>query len=123
MMEAIKELATEVRRKVIIYTHIFVLFNNPFLCNKNIISFTSQNMNTVDHVSVFDMFPINSQEEIYKFLDNKDGLFKARCNGFFEYLFSTRSENMTMKKFGESLMVHLFTEEYRLSHHWPNILM
>lgn len=65
-------------------------------------------------------FPINSQQEIRDFLSDSDGLFEARCNGFYEFLFCLRAD--TQKKFAEGLMEQLFTEEYRKTHHWPSIM-
>lgn len=71
-------------------------------------------------VSVAKIFPVNSQQEIYNFLDNSDGLFQARCNGFNEYLFLVRAP--TKKKFKENLKTLLFTDDYCERHHWPNIV-
>lgn len=73
----------------------------------------------IDHVTVNDYFPVNSQDEIYKFLDDSDGLYKARCKGFYEMLFLIRADSM--KNFAEGLMTCLFTESYRKTHHWPSI--
>lgn len=71
-------------------------------------------------VSVAKMFPVSSQEEIVKFLDNSDGQFQARVNGFYEYLFMVRAPSQ--KKFRENLKTLLFTDEYCENHHWPNIV-
>ena len=54
------------------------------------------------------------------FLDDSDGLFQSRANGFYEYLFNIRADSQ--KKFAEGLMDCLFTEEYRKAHHWPSIM-
>ena len=71
-------------------------------------------------VNVSNIFPVNSQEDIQKFLDNSDGLFQARCNGFYEYLFMVRAP--TQKKFKENLKNLLFSDTYCEKHHWPNIV-
>ena len=63
---------------------------------------------------------MNSTEEILAFVDDSDGLYRARCNGFYEFLFNLRAD--TMKQFAEGLAELLFTEEYRKSHHWPSVV-
>lgn len=76
--------------------------------------------NNNETISVVDMFPATSQQEIEAFMDNSDGKFKARLNGFYEYLFGVCAP--TKKKFQERLKTHLFTDEYCEKHHWPNIV-
>lgn len=71
-------------------------------------------------VSVVRMFPIKRQQQILDFLDDSDGLFKERCAGFYDYLFSLRTDDE--KKFIEALKDHLFSREYAQSHHWPNVV-
>lgn len=79
------------------------------------------NLHQKNHsVNVAKMFPLNSQEDIHKFLDNSDGLFQSRCNGFYEYLFMVRAP--TQKKFRENLKNLLFTDSYCETHHWSNIV-
>lgn len=66
------------------------------------------------------MFPMNTQEQIYAFLDDSDGTFSARMRGFHEYLFlHIRSDDE--KKFRSALLNHLFSKDYQKNHHWPSI--
>lgn len=76
--------------------------------------------NKVESVSVANISPVDTQQDILKFLDNSDGLFQARCNGFYEFLFSIQAP--TKKKFRDNLKTELFTDNYCESHHWPNIV-
>lgn len=82
--------------------------------------FFSQKCQKINSVPVGNLFPMNTQEDILNFLDDSDGLFKARENGFFELLFLIRTD--CPKQFGDSLLSQLFTKEYQASHHWPSIL-
>lgn len=66
-------------------------------------------------------FPIAKQEQIFDFLDDSNGDYKAKCNGFYEYLFLIRSEDQ--KKFGDALLALLFTKEYQQTHTWPNVTL
>lgn len=103
---------TETSGKKTIYINLFSLY----LTNSNFQNFKQKS----NYVSVKDHFPMGSQEEIYDFLDDSDGLYQARCNGFFDYLFLIRTGDY--KTFRNALLGHLFTKEYQESHHWPSIL-
>ena len=74
----------------------------------------------METVSVGHMFPVENQKQILDFMDNSDGKFQARCNGFYEYLFAVRAP--TKKKFKENLKTHLFSDNYTATHHWPNLV-
>lgn len=74
----------------------------------------------MDTVSVLNFFPIKNQQQIFEFMDDSDGMFQARLNGFYEYLFLIRAQ--TKKQFKGGLKTHLFTDEYCEAHHWPNIV-
>lgn len=76
-----------------------------------------KNMNTV---SVAKKFPVDNQQQLLDFMDDSDGLFQARCNGFYECLFNVRAS--TKKKFKENLKNALFSPTYTEKHHWPNVL-
>lgn len=76
-------------------------------------------MRKSESVSVAAFFPMTTQQEVFDFMNNADGLYDARCNGLYEYLFLIRGENQ--KQFADGLMGHLFTEEYRKRHYWPSI--
>ena len=71
-------------------------------------------------IPVGNTFPIASQQQIYDFLDESDGKYQARCQGFYEYLFLIRNEDV--KKFGDALLGCLFTKEYQENYHWPCVL-
>ena len=66
----------------------------------------------MEKVNVNPLFPMDTQEQINKFLDESDGLFKARCKGFQEFVFNIRSDDE--KKFRTSLLNNLFTKNYQL---------
>ena len=53
------------------------------------------------------------------FLDDSDGLFQAKCNGLFDYLFNIRAKDQ--KTFADALLNALFSPEYKQTHHWPSI--
>ena len=74
----------------------------------------------MESVPVGHLFPMASQEAIHAFMDNSDGKYEARRNGFYEYLFLIRTE--APKTFADAFLTQLFTKEYQHSHHWPSIL-
>ena len=66
-----------------------------------------------------DTFPITTQQQIMDFMDNEDGLFTARCNGLYEYLFLIRNE--PARTYGDALLHHIFSVEYMNGHYWPSV--
>lgn len=75
--------------------------------------------NEMVSINVAKFFPIAEQQQIYDFMSDKDGLYQARCNGFYEFLFNIRTPNK--KTFADVLLPQLFTESYIATHHWPTI--
>ena len=76
--------------------------------------------NDMNSVSVAKIFPVDNQQQLHEFMDDSDGLFQARCHGFYEYLYHVRAP--TKKKFRENLKNLLFTDNYCQTHYWPNIV-
>lgn len=110
-MQMILDLRDEIR--LIVSSYFFYFFS------KNNFFFFQQTNKKTETVSVTEMFPVSTQKQLWDFLDDADGLFKARCNGFFDYVSLIRADNM--KTYADALLTHIFKQEYIESHHWPSM--
>lgn len=73
--------------------------------------------NRMDSVDVSLYFPLNSAEDLKKFMRREDEEWPLRKRGFYQLLYSTLTKKK--RKFGSALLRTLFTRSFIANHKWP----
>lgn len=71
----------------------------------------------MDSVDLSEFFPLNTDDDVKRFMDRDDEEWPLRRRGFYHLLYTTVTTQK--KKFASGLLHTLFTRSYIANHRWP----
>ena len=73
-----------------------------------------------DPIDLTHWFEIESNNTIYAFLSNDDGMFHKRKEGFLRHLYAV-ADSSSLQSFKNSIACNLFSTKYMSEHRWPHL--